>query len=285
MAVNLLKPEDMIAALPESITNLLYSDNPPWTHWGCCIHCRKFLSYNEYTILGRTRKFKIHCDCEIEHDRQQKIIEERRKKTLEVQKVFSRLNLIPDSLLNAGFKNFQTRPGSEKCYDIAKDFYRNFENEQMGYVFFGTPGNGKSHLSRAVQRSLDADGYPTLFLDWPKISDLARKAIKDEKINIGAIVKAAIDVDLLVLDDIGTGHLTDYEFKTVAFPIINGRQGKKTLFTSNLSPDRLEEWFARDKDNRPLDVDGRCIDRIIGSCKFVLNKATSYRRERARIIE
>ncbi|MBP2245324.1 DNA replication protein DnaC [Paenibacillus xylanexedens] len=211
-----------------------------------------------------------------------KVIEERRTKTIEIQKVFNRMNLVPDSLKDAGFKNFKERTGTEKSFELAKEFYRNFENVEMGYLFYGGTGAGKSHLCRAIQRSLDADGYPTLFLDWVKLSDLARASISDKNINIHAIVRAAIEVDLLVLDDIGAGHLTDYEYKTVAFPIINGRQGKKTLYTSNLDPERLEQWFSADKDGKPLDEDGRCIDRIIGSCKFVRNKATSMRRERAR---
>lgn len=280
-----MRAADMLNALPESFRNTLLSDNPPWEHWGCCTVCRGLLGYKEYEVFGRTKRLRIHCDCELEHDKKMRIIEERKVKTLEIQKLFNRLNLIPESLMNAGFKNFTIRDGAEKCFELSKKFYLNFENEKMGYVFFGSPGNGKSHLARAIQRSLDADGYPTLFLDWPKLSGLARRAVKDESVNIAAIVRAAVDVDLLVLDDIGTGHLTDYEFKTVAFPIINGRQEKKTIYTANLDPERLEDWFAKDKDGKPLDVDGRCIDRIIGSCKFVRNKATSMRRERARIIE
>lgn len=279
-----MKPVNVMKALPENIQSSLLS-NPKWEHWGCCIVCHKLLGYKEYQALGITKRLPIHCECEIELDRQKKIVEERRARTLAAQKTFNRFNLVPEALINAGFKNFINRVGAEKSLQVAKEFYVNFENEQMGYVFFGLVGSGKSHLARAIQRSLDADGWPTLFLDWPKVSDLARESIKDSSINIGLIVKAAIDVDLLVLDDIGTGHLTDYEFKKVAFPIINGRQGKKTIYTSNLSPDRLEDWFAYDKDRKPLDVDGRCIDRIIGSCRVVRNKATSMRRERARIIE
>lgn len=276
-----MKPFNILQALPENIQNSLLS-NPPWEYWGCCLICKKLLTYNEYEVFGKMRKLRIHCDCELEHDKKMKVIEERRAKTLEIQKVFNRMNLVPDSLKDAGFKNFKLRDGTEKCYELAKNFYRNFETTEMGYVFFGGTGAGKSHLARAIQRSLDADGYSTLFLDWITLSDLTRASINDKSINIHAIVRAATEVDLLVLDDIGAGHLTNYEYKTVAFPIINGRQGKKTLYTSNLNPERLEQWFSFDKEGNPLDEDGRCIDRIIGSCKFVLNKATSMRRERAR---
>lgn len=279
-----MQATDVLKALPENTLNLLLS-SPTWEHWGCCVVCRKPLGYKEYSVLGRIKRLPIHCECEIENDRRLKIIEERKVRMLAVQKAFNRFNLIPESLVNAGFKNFTARPGTEKCLQLAKEFYVNFEKEEKGYVFFGTVGNGKSHLARAIQRSLDADGWPTLFLDWPKLADLTRKAISDKTINIGSIIQAAVDVDMLVLDDIGTGQLTEYEFKTVAFPLINGRQGKKTIYTSNLDPERLESWFAADKDGKPLDGDGRCIDRIIGSCRFVLNKGTSMRRERAKIIE
>lgn len=279
-----MKPVNILNALAENTRNTLLS-NPTWEHWGCCIVCKKLLSYKEIEILGRKKRVPIHCECEIDHDNRMRVIQERIKRTIEVQKTFARYNLIPDSLIDAGFKNFKQREGTEKIFTLAKEFYRNFENEKLGYVFFGIAGNGKSHLARAIQRSLDADGWPTLFLDWPKLADLSRRAISDKSINITAIVNAAIDVDLLVLDDIGTGHMTDYEFKSIAFPIINGRQGKKTIYTSNFDPERLENWFATDKDNKPLDEDGRCIDRIIGSCKFVINKGTSMRRERVKIIE
>lgn len=279
-----MKTVNVLQALPENTQNILLS-KPTWKHWGCCIVCRKLLGYKEYQVMGRTKLLPIHCECEIEADKKKKIIEERKRRTLAAQKTFNRYNLIPDSLKIAGFKNFVKRPGSEKCYQIAKKFYVNFESEENGYVFFGGVGSGKSHLARAIQRSLDADGWPTLFLDWPKLADLSRRSIQDKSIDIGAIVRAAVDVDLLVLDDIGTGHLTDYEYKSIAFPVINGRQGKKTIYTSNLDPERLDAWFASDKDDKPLDVDGRCMDRIIGSCTFVLNKASSYRRERPKIID
>lgn len=279
-----MQPVNILQALPEN-TQILLSSNPSWEHWGCCIVCRKLLGYKEYKALGITKKLPIHCECELEADRKKRSVEERKRRTLAAQKTFNRYNLIPEALMNAGFKNFTQRPGTEKCYNIAKAFYVNFEKETNGYVFFGGVGCGKSHLARAIQRSLDSEGWPTLFLDWPTLADLSRRAIRDGKIDIGAIVRAAVDVDLLVIDDIGAGHLTDYEYKSIAFPVINGRQGKKTIYTSNLDPERLDAWFATDKDNNPLDVDGRCMDRIIGSCTFIRNKATSYRRERPKILE
>lgn len=168
------------------------------------------------------------------------------------------------------------------------NFYRGFSAQKLGMLFFGTPGNGKSHLARAVQRSLDADGWATLFLDWPQLVEIAKATFNQRPADgsqraasIDGIVRAAVNADLVVLDEIGAGDLTDWEFKTLLFPIINGRQGKKTIYTTNLSPDRLEQWFARDKNGKPLDEDGRCIDRILGNCEIIKNNGSSKRREDA----
>lgn len=97
------------------------------------------------------------------------------------------------------------------------------------------------------------------------------------------IVIGAVNADLLVLDEIGVAPLTNWEYKNILFPILNGRLGKKSksIFTTNLDLGRLANWFAYDKDSGPLDEDGRLIDRLIGACDIVKNNGTSKRREDA----
>lgn len=259
--------------------------------WGCCIFCQAELGYGEYTVLGRTLYPPLSCKCETdilakrrEEEAQKKEREERRR---EILKSFSR-HIVNDSIRDAGFRNFLPRSGTEKALEKSKEFYREFTRRKLGLLFFGTAGNGKSHLARAIQRSLDSDGWATLYLDWPQLVEIAKATFNrssddggQRAASIDGIVRAAINADLIVLDEIGAGKLTDWEFKTLLFPIINGRQGKKTIYTTNLDPDRLEEWFSKDKDNKPLDEDGRCIDRILGNCEIIKNNGTSKRREDA----
>lgn len=106
---------------------------------------------------------------------------------------------------------------------------------------------------------------------------------KKYKSNVGVndIINAAINCDLLTLDELGAGKLTQEDFEDVLFPIINGRQGKITNFTTNLDLDELRAWFATDKYGKPLDDKGRLIDRILGSCEIIQNKGTSKRQEDA----
>lgn len=285
-----MKPINLAEAVP-ALTDSSLNKPPEHPVWGCCLFCRAELGYGEYEVLGRALYPRMHCKCETDRDAARRAEEEakkdREKRRREILKTFSR-HIVNDSIVEAGFRNFDERPGTEKMVEKAKQIYREFESRKLGLLLFGRPGNGKSHLARAAQRSLDADGWATLFLDWPQLVEIAKATFNRQPADgstraasIDGIIRAAINADLIVLDEIGAGDLTDWEFKTLLFPIINGRQGKKTIYTTNLDPDRLEQWFSRDKNGKPLDEDGRCMDRILGNCEIVKNNGSSKRREDA----
>lgn len=223
------------------------------------------------------------CPCVIKAHEKQQAWEARMERKRRLQQTYAK-NIVSPAIVNARFDNFMPRPGTETTYKKALEFAKSFdENTTTGLLLFGPTGNGKSHLGRSIERELDAQGWATLFLDWPQLVELAKATFnKQSKVTTADYIRAALDADLLVLDEIGAGALTSFEFKELLFPIINGRSGKATVFTTNLDPDRLERWFAEDKDGRPLDTDGRLIDRILGGCSIVINRGTSKRREDAK---
>lgn len=207
--------------------------------------------------------------------------QERLKRKNEMEKVF-RQNLMNDDLKHARFSTFNTRPGAELMLNSARSFAGNFQNEKYGQLGWGGVGNGKSHLFVSIHHQLEEEGHVCLFLDCQRLFNLIEDARKfSSKVSVNDIINAAVNCDLLTLDELGAGKLTQEEFTDVLFPIINGRQGKLTNYTTNLSLDELQKWLAFDKYGKPLDDKGRLIDRILGSCTIIENTAVSKRQEDA----
>jgi DNA replication protein DnaC len=192
-----------------------------------------------------------------------------------------RANIMNEDLEAARFETFMVRPGTETIYRETKRFAETFTPGQIGIIGYGNPGNGKSHLFAAVHHHVDNQGYTSLFIDCSRLFQIVSDASKySSKINIADVVNGAVGADLLTLDELGCRKITSDEYD-VLFTIINGRQGKTTNGTTNLDLDELQQWLSVDKYKQPLDVKGRLIDRILGSCDVLENNGSSYRIEKA----
>ena len=80
-----------------------------------------------------------------------------------------------------------------------------------------------------------------------------------------------IGCDLLVLDDLGAEHLTGWARERL-FRILNERQARPTVLTSNLHPDDLAP---------PDDLEFlRLVSRIVGNSRIVWLPVSDFRRLR-----
>jgi DNA replication protein DnaC len=213
------------------------------------------------------------------------MLQEEREKELEAQRARVRRiygeGLIDEELKNASFDSFVERPELQSAFQIAKGFAQDFESQEYGLYLFGSVGTGKSHLAASIHKELINQGYASVYIDVTQLFGLAKSSFKEgSKKSDQDYIQAAIKCELLTLDEIGLAPLTEYEFK-ILFQILNGRKGKLTNFTSNLDLDRLERWFAVDKNGRPLDQDGRLFDRLMGSTLPLPVNAGSYRKFKA----
>ena len=221
------------------------------------------------------------CKCKVAEMEREEKERERRERRTKMERIYSR-SIMSAALKSATFQSFIPRDGTENVATAARSFVKDFEGRKTGLLFFGKPGNGKSHLAASIHHELDRQGYVCLFLDVSQLFNLAKDTFNSSnKTTLTDIINGAVQCDLLTLDEIGSGFLTEYEFNDILFPIINGRQGKPINFTTNLDLDRLEKWFLTDKYGKPVDSDGRLFDRILGCTDIYENTATSKRREDA----
>ena len=147
---------------------------------------------------------------------------------------------------------------------IAEIFCENLgKNEQKRLMFVGPTGTGKTFISNAIAKEVINKGYSVIYQTAPILMDMLInskfKSLKDG--NSKEQYDKVFDVDLLIIDDLGTETLSNTKF-TELFNIINTRllKDKKTIISTNLNLNELASFY-----------DERVISRIIGNyiiCRF-----------------
>jgi len=147
---------------------------------------------------------------------------------------------------------------------ISQVFCENIHDpKQKNLLFVGKAGTGKTFMSSCIANEIVNKGYTVLYQTAPLLMDMLLEAkfasLKDE------IKKEqysnVFDVDLLIIDDLGTENLNNMKF-TELFNIINTRllKDKKTIISTNLSLAELASEY-----------DDRVMSRLIGNytiCRF-----------------
>lgn len=238
-----------------------------------CKHCGEEVPPIEVEVLGRKRMVQPVCECEAKE--QDKFKEEAEKYQLrkDVEKLFSIHNL-GERFKESSFETFIPRPGAEQAYKFAKMYVNDFDSwEEESLIFWGVPGNGKTHLVAAVANELDRQGKIVVFISMPDLLEKIKGTFnKDSSESEEQIMRALHACDLLIIDDIGAERVTEW-VEEVIFRIVDGRYRKKKPIaaTSNLKPKLLADKIGE-----------RSYDRLTEMSQTVENKATSYRREKAK---
>lgn len=156
------------------------------------------------------------------------------------------------------------RENVEKIRTICDNFINNFNDpEQKNLLFTGNTGLGKTFLSGCIANELIKSGKNVLYQTAPVMLDSVIEYRFGR--NDGQIYHSLLDVDLLVIDDLGTETMNNMKFSEL-FNIINTRllnQNKKitkTIISTNLNIQNLFKNY-----------DERIVSRLIGNydiCRF-----------------
>ncbi len=178
-----------------------------------------------------------------------------------------------NELSHMTFENFEPHgrvglyPEEAKSIEMAYHQAQVFSENQQGWLFFqGGYGCGKTHLAAAIANFAVQIGVPTLFVTVPDLLDNLRFALSEVENSFEAQFNEVRQIDLLILDDLGTQNATPWAQEKL-FQIINFRYINRlpTVITTNMRLDQIE---------------GRIRSRLIDPelvTKVVIN-APDYRR-------
>jgi DNA replication protein DnaC len=118
----------------------------------------------------------------------------------------------------------------------ARKFVEKYPAERDGLLLIGQPGRGKTHLAVAIMKELILKKcVPCLFCDYRELLKQIQNSY-DPSVDATEfrILTPIVDVELLILDDLGAVRPTQFVWDTVSY-ILNYRykERKPTIVTTN----------------------------------------------------
>lgn len=133
--------------------------------------------------------------------------------------------------------------------DILKSLTSLVEETSKEWIYlYGGPRLGKSYLVASFLVTY-LKKHPTkrgAFLDSSmRIKELSDLSFIDKN-QFQQVLNSYIDIDVLVLDDFGSGYMSDFIRDTVVYPILNQRlkDKKLTIFVSKIPLKKLETYLS-----------------------------------------
>jgi DNA replication protein DnaC len=194
---------------------------------------------------------------------------------------------IPRRYLNCRLDNFEVHNDSHKdALKISKQFVKNYPAQDVGILFIGPCGVGKTHLAVSIiQELVLKKNVPCIFYDFRELIREIQSTFTPESIlSESDVLTPVFQAEILVLDELGAKRTSAWVEETV-FYIINYRYNHKkmTIFTTNY-PDTEDEEDTRDSfykkggENLIDRIGVRLRSRIYEMCKVVEIEGDDYRK-------
>ena len=169
---------------------------------------------------------------------------------------------------NKTFSNYN-RAENPNAYDVCRQYARHFgEGTGIRGIFLtGYVGTGKTHLAVSIVDHVARIKHRKiasfiLFESVPELMDRIR-----ERRSMNWLRNTLNACDLLVLDDLGTEHITDWSIQIMHDIVdIRYRIKKHTIITTNLSLEEVREEYGE-----------RMFSRIYEMCQGVKFTGKDYR--------
>jgi len=170
-----------------------------------CKVCHERKDGKALEFFGKQMIFKTACKC----DRDREAKEKERQKQLEIERL---KNICFTSMIQWAytFENYQGKENQSLI--IAKNFVKDYElmkKENIGLLFYGTVGSGKTYLACSIANALIEQYQISVKIrNFSQIINELQKGGFD--LDKNAYIESLVNTSVLILDDLGIERDTSY---------------------------------------------------------------------------
>ena len=192
---------------------------------------------------------------------------------------------MPADILNANFEQFIMDPERAEFYEKASLFIHEYMTTKKGrgLYLYGPFGTGKTYMLSAIANILSQRGIVCGLVYFPELIAEIKSGFNSENSNAYDKIEQLKQIEVLMLDDIGSESMTSWMRDEVLGRILNYRmhQGLPTFFTSNLDYNQLQHHYSYTQKGEVEEIKGaRVLERIKALTTPVAITGTNYRQKR-----
>jgi len=160
---------------------------------------------------------------------------------------------------------------------LALNLNHDYPAVDRGLLLMGSVGVGKTHLAVSILKGLTERGFTCLFYEFgsllKEIQDSYNVHTQSSELSV---LSPVLNIDVLVLDELGASKPTDWVRDTMAH-VINTRYNDKklTIFTTNYLDERRNDREEVLEDR----IGTRLRSRLYEMCKTVVITGEDYRKK------
>lgn len=237
-----------------------------------CGTCRKpkeaYFPADKIGLFGRDRH-PAECDCQRKR-REEREAAEKQRKHLDTVEDLKRRGFTDPAMREWTFEHDNGRNPQTKTARLYAEHWETMRAENIGYLFWGGVGTGKSYLAACIANALMEQEIPVRMTNFALILNDLAASFEGRNEYISRLCRCP----LLILDDFGMERGTEYGLEQV-YSVIDSRyrSGKPLIVTTNLTLEELQH---------PQDTPhARIYDRLLAMCAPVRFTGGNFRRETA----
>ena len=162
-------------------------------------------------------------------------------------------SMLPRKYIDKTFADYELTPANSSSVKWAKSLSE--RKIKRGLFFYGGMGTGKTFLAALIAREFILQGKKVIFGDVPALLTKLKQTFDNAAVSTSSVLDSCCDCDLLILDDLGTGQVTEWSVG-ILYQVINDRYNaeKPVVVTSNYDLRGLSERLVvKDKYGKIID--------------------------------